>query len=153
MATLAGNPASYFWSGVHADRPDPTNVAPNTVCRAFETDTQTWWSWSGSAWILEGTRKSTPVNGYTTAQHACNIAGYLSISVIRESINQAVNGINDTKNTAWFGAAIIALIPGVGLLFDLIAGAADALYCCTLLSAATLVTTRQHSRIRRCSAK
>ena len=70
MATLAGNSASYFWSGVHADRPDPTNVAPNTVCRAFETDTQTWWSgpdrhgfWRahGSLYRLMATRPhSTP---------------------------------------------------------------------------------------------
>ena len=129
MAVLPGNAASYFWQGLHADRPTPTNVAPNTVCRAYETDTQTWWSWTGSAWQLEQTIKTTTVvGGQTTAQHACNIAGYLSIDVIRESINQAVNGINDSKNTAWFGAVITSLIPGVGLLFDLISGAADALY-------------------------
>ena len=120
MATLHGNAASYFWQGVHADRPTPTNVAPNTVCRAYETDTQTWWTWMGAAWRLDGVR--------SPGDHACNIAGYLSIYVIRESINQAVNGINSNKNTAWFGAAIINLIPGVGLAFDIIAGAADALY-------------------------
>ena len=120
MAVVHGNAASYFWQGVHADRPTPTNVAPNTVCRAYETDTQTWWTWMGAAWRLDGVR--SPGN------HACNIAGYLSIYVIRESINQAVNGINSNKNTAWFGAAIINLIPGVGLAFDIIAGAADALY-------------------------
>ena len=53
MAILDGNSASYFWQGVHASRPDPTNVAPNAVCRAYETDSQTWWTWDvfASKWI------------------------------------------------------------------------------------------------------
>lgn len=50
MGEIAGNAASYFWEGLHAERPDPTNVAPGTVCLAHETDTGLWLSWNGAAW-------------------------------------------------------------------------------------------------------
>lgn len=112
MAIIPGGQASYFWQGVHTSRPDPTNVAPDTVCRAYETDSQTWWMWdtSTSKWILEDTPSPT-FSGGTTAQHACNIAGYLAIDVIKQSLQQAVDAVNANKGVLGF-TALLWLIPG-----------------------------------------
>ena len=128
MSILTGAAASYYWQGLEADLPTPTNVAPNTICRAYTTDTQLWRSWNGTKWILEDVASPAPVDGNTAAQQACNIAGYLSIDVIRESLQQALNGINQSKNTLWFGALITTLIPGVGWLYGVVSGLADVLY-------------------------
>src|ERR1035437_5292651 len=109
MATLVGGQASYFWQGVHSSRPDPTNVAPDTVCRAYETDSQTWWTWNGSMWILENVG-AVPAIG-TTGQRACNIAGYLANDVLKQSMQQAVDVINANKGVLGF-TALLWLIPG-----------------------------------------
>lgn len=53
MGVIFGDSASYFRQGTHAERINPTNVAPNTVCRWYETDTHTWWSWDGAEWLEE----------------------------------------------------------------------------------------------------
>jgi hypothetical protein len=119
MSVLPGNAASYLWQGLHADRPTPTNVAPDTVCRAYETDTLTWWSWDGTKWILEGHVQPMPVNGGGTAQRACNIAGYLAVDVIRESLQQAVDAINANKTVLGFGSSILAIIPGAQLVWGI----------------------------------
>ena len=125
MAILPGNAASYFWQGVHADRPTPTNVAPNTVCRAFETDTQTWWMWSGSMWMLEGTHFVPPPG--PTPQRACNIAGYLSNVVIRQSLQKALDSIGFNTTVLGFGSWILAIIPGMSDV-DIAMFALNALY-------------------------
>lgn len=135
MAILDGNPASYLWQGVHASRPNPTNVAPNTVCRAYETDTQTWWAWTGSAWQLEDVAAPAVVGGRTTAQQACNVAGYLAIDVIRQSLQQAVDSINSGKTVIQYGVGILALVPGADL-FAALTGGLYALY--TAISGGTL---------------
>lgn len=111
MAIITGGQASYFWQGVHASRPDPTNIAPGTVCRAYETDSQTWWMWdtTTSTWILEDVGSPAAVG--TTAQRACNIAGYLAIDVIKQSMQQAVDAINGNKGVLGF-TALLWLIPG-----------------------------------------
>src|ERR1035437_4694984 len=109
MATLVGGQASYFWQGVHSARPNTTNVAPLTVCRAFETDTQTWWAWNGTKWVLEDV--SAPAGIGTTGQRACNIAGYL-----------AIDAINANKTVLGF-TALLWLIPGA----DIVAGIGTAL--------------------------
>src|ERR1019366_822242 len=124
MATLEGGQASYFWQGIHASRPDPTNVAPLTVCRAFETDTQTWWAWNGSKWLLEDAYPTTVVGGQSTAQHACNIAGYLAIDILKQSLQQAIDAINYNKSVLSFGVSFIGLIPGA----DIVAGMMLGLY-------------------------
>jgi len=113
MATLQGGQASYFWQGVHASRPDPTNVAPDTVCRAYETDSQTWWAWDGSKWILESS-SAVPAIG-TTGQRACNIAGYIAIDVIKQSMQQAVDAINANKGVLGF-TSLLWLIPGAQIV-------------------------------------
>src|ERR1035437_7621549 len=109
MATLVGGQASYFWQGVHSARPNPTNIAPDTVCRAYETDSQTWWTWNGSMWILENVG-AVPVIG-TTGQRACNIAGYLANDVLKQSMQQAVDAIQANKGVLGF-TALLWLIPG-----------------------------------------
>ena len=113
MATLVGGQASYFWQGVHSARPDPTNVAPDTVCRAYETDSQTWWTWDGTQWILENVG-AVPAIG-TTGQRACNIAGYLANDVLKQSMQQAVDAINANKGVLGF-TALLWLIPGAQIV-------------------------------------
>src|SRR6185312_8473506 len=108
MAIVQGGQASYLWQGVHSARPNPTNVAPDTVCRAYETDSQTWWAWNGTAWQLEDVGVPT---GGTTGQRACNIAGYLAVDVLKQSMQQAVDAINANRGVLGF-TALLWLIPG-----------------------------------------
>jgi hypothetical protein len=61
--------------------------------------------------------------GTDTPQAACNIAGYLANSVIRESMNQAINAINENLSILNYGQIIIGAIPGVGEAYTLFAGA------------------------------
>lgn len=123
MAIVQGGQASYFWQGLHVNRPDPTNVAPGTVCRAYETDSQTWWTWDvgASKWILEKVANPT-FSGGTTAQHACNVAGYLTIDVIRESIAKAVSAIQFNQSVLQFGVGFIGLIPGADVVAAMMFG-------------------------------
>jgi len=116
MTTVPGNAASYYWQGLEADLPTPTNVAPNTICRAYTTDTHRWRSWSGSAWILEDQITPTPVDGHTTTENACNIAGYISIDVIRQSLQEAIDAVNNGKSVIQYGMGILAIIPGAELV-------------------------------------
>src|ERR1035437_5651127 len=120
MATLVGGQASYFWQGVHSARPNPTNVAPDTVCRAYETDSQTWWTWDGTMGVIKGVRAPAAIG--TTAQRACNIAGYLANDVLRQSTQQAVDAINANKTVLGF-TALLWLIPGA----EFVAGIGTAL--------------------------
>src|ERR1035437_10567443 len=120
MATLVGGPASSFWQGLHVNRPNPTNVAPDTVCRAYETDSQTWWAWTGSAWQLDDVFPPAAIG--TTGQRACNIAGYLAVDVLKQSMQQAVDAINANKTVLGF-TALLWLIPGA----EFVAGIGTAL--------------------------
>lgn len=61
----------------------------------------------------------TPPSGTTTAQQACNIAGYLSNIVIRESLLQAVQAIQNDLGILSFASTLLSLIPGLGSGFGL----------------------------------
>lgn len=52
MAILTGAGASYFWQGLATAMPSPTNVAPDAVVLAHQTDTHDWYGWDGSVWQL-----------------------------------------------------------------------------------------------------
>jgi hypothetical protein len=70
-----------------------------------------------------GPTGATAVGGQTTAQLACNVAGYLAIDVIRAAIQQAVDAINFSKSVLQFGVGFIGFIPGAqivaGMMFGL----------------------------------
>jgi hypothetical protein len=59
----------------------------------------------------------------SVSQQACNIAYYLTQSMLKASINQVVNDVTAGRTMATSVAAIVALIPGVDLTIGLIVGA------------------------------
>ena len=61
----------------------------------------------------------TPPPGTDKAQQACNIAGYLSNMVIRESILQGVQAIQQELSILSFASILLSLIPGLGTGFGL----------------------------------
>ena len=128
MGIIVGDSSSYLWIGLAADRPNPTNVAPNAIVRAYETDTRQWWSWDGAHWILEDVQAPAVLPGVSTDQRACDIAGYLSNAIIKGSIQQAVDAINAGQTVIQYGLTIIGAIPGAGLLIEGITGALYGLY-------------------------
>ena len=50
MAILTGAGASYFWQGLATAMPSPTNVAPDAVVLAHQTDTNLFLAWDGATW-------------------------------------------------------------------------------------------------------
>ena len=53
LTTLTGGAASYFWQGLATAMPTGfTNTAPDTVIIAHQTDTLSWFAWTGSDWEL-----------------------------------------------------------------------------------------------------
>ena len=55
MAILTGAQASYFWQGLATAMPSPTNVAPDAVVLAHQTDTNLFLAWDGATWVeIEG---------------------------------------------------------------------------------------------------
>ena len=50
MAILTGAQASYFWQGLATAMPSPTNVAPDAVVLAHQTDTNLFFAWDGAIW-------------------------------------------------------------------------------------------------------
>jgi hypothetical protein len=63
-----------------------------------------------------------------TAQRACNISGYLSNVLIKDSIQQAIDAINENKTLLGYGRAIVFAIPGAGVVINIIAQGLYALY-------------------------
>jgi hypothetical protein len=43
--------ATYFATGVIANRPATPNVAPNTIAFYYATDTLVLYMWTGAAWV------------------------------------------------------------------------------------------------------
>lgn len=68
------------------------------------------------------------ITGVSTAQQACNIAGYLANLVIKESIRKAIEAINDNQTVLGYGVIIIGAIPGAGLVMNFLAKALYGLY-------------------------
>jgi len=66
--------------------------------------------------------------GSTTAQLACDIAGYLAQEVIQASIAQAVSAITAGSTVVIFAAELAGVVLGLGALSGLLAGAAYVLY-------------------------
>lgn len=66
--------------------------------------------------------------GHTTAETACNVAGYLANAVIRESIQKAIDAINENLTVLGWGQLIIGLIPGAGLIINTLIKALNDLY-------------------------
>lgn len=73
---------------------------------------------------------TTPPNpaGTPTAQHACNIAGYLANSVIQASVNQAVSSITAGRSEASFMSALFGILFVMDPLVDLMILAGDGLF-------------------------
>ena len=70
-----------------------------------------------------------PVLGImSTGQRACNIAGYLSNVLIKDSIQKAIDAINNNQTVLGYGALIIDAIPGAGAIINAIAHALYSLY-------------------------
>ena len=66
--------------------------------------------------------------GNTVSTQACNIAYYMSHSVVETALTQAVAKLNDDASTATFALAVIALIPGVDVIEAVMVGALGAVY-------------------------
>jgi len=63
-----------------------------------------------------------------TTQQACNIAGWLSNAIIKTSMQQAIQAIQNDQQTLTFGIDIIKLIPGAGLVINFMINGLNALY-------------------------
>ena len=70
-----------------------------------------------------------PVLGIgSTAQRACNISGYLANVLIKNSIQKAIDAINQNQTVLGYGALIISVIPGAGAVINFIAKGLYGLY-------------------------
>lgn len=70
-----------------------------------------------------------PVLGIgTTAQRACNISGYLANVLIKNSVQKAIDAINQDQTVLGYGALIISVIPGAGAVINFIAKGLYGLY-------------------------
>lgn len=58
----------------------------------------------------------TPPPGVTTAEQACNMAGYLAHAVIKLTIQKRLDAYDADQTVLGYGTAIIGVIPGVGLV-------------------------------------
>jgi hypothetical protein len=66
--------------------------------------------------------------GHTTAQTACNVAGYLANSVIKSAMQKAIDAINANLTVLGWGQLIIGLIPGAGFVINALITALSDLY-------------------------
>ena len=64
----------------------------------------------------------------STAQRACNISGYLANVLIKNSIQKAIDAINQNQTVLGYGALIISAIPGAGAVINFIAKGLYGLY-------------------------
>jgi len=64
----------------------------------------------------------------STAQQACNIAGYLANILIKDSIQKAIDAINQNQTVLGYGVIITGAIPGAGVIIPTIAKALYELY-------------------------
>lgn len=64
----------------------------------------------------------------TTPQRACNIAGYLANVLIKDSIQKAIDAMNQNQTLLGYGVLITQAIPGAGVLIPLIARGLYGLY-------------------------
>ena len=85
---------------------------------------------------VPGTQAPAAPAGGTTAQQSCNIGGYLAHAVIKRSISQAVDSINNDESVINYGVLIISLIPDAGLLINAAIKGLYALY--TTIAGGTL---------------
>jgi len=69
-----------------------------------------------------------PAPGQTTSQQACSIAGYIAQYVIQTALSSVVNGYNTGQTALEVATGILALIPGVDVVFAAITGAITLLY-------------------------
>lgn len=68
------------------------------------------------------------ITGSTTSSRACNIAGYLANVLIKDSIQQAIDAINNSQTLLGYGRYIIGAIPGAGEVVTFLIDALSALY-------------------------
>jgi hypothetical protein len=61
-------------------------------------------------------------------QRACNIAGYLSNQIIRLSMDQAIQSIQQDYNVLSYGVTIMRFIPGAGGIFGIAMNVLNQLY-------------------------
>jgi hypothetical protein len=73
-----------------------------------------------------GTPPAAP--GQTTSEQACSIAGYIAQYVIQTALSSVVNGYNTGQTALEVATGILALIPGVDVVFAAITGAITLLY-------------------------
>jgi Collagen triple helix repeat (20 copies) len=66
--------------------------------------------------------------GASGDQNACNVAAYLATSVIKASLQKAIDAINADEDLIYTGIAIVALIPGADIPLDLFMGGAALIY-------------------------
>lgn len=95
MSILAGDSASYFFRGVRSAFPTPTNLGPNTICRAYATDSKTWWSFVAGTWLQEDLTQPIPPPpppGPTFSQWSCDVGGYITYNLVRAAVKVTVDG-------------------------------------------------------------
>ncbi len=68
------------------------------------------------------------IPGVALGQQACNIAGYLSNVLIKDSIQKAIDTIQAGSTVLLYGSLIINSIPGVGFIINAIADGLYGLY-------------------------
>lgn len=68
------------------------------------------------------------IPGQPTAQRACNIAGYLAHYIIRESIAQAVQAVQNEQLLLDFVWVVVRFIPGFGAAFPVVTAALPFLF-------------------------
>ncbi len=85
-----------------------------------------------------GFTPGTPGNpqGDGVAQQACNVAAYLTTEILQASLQQTVNSITAAQTLFNTVLAVVALLPGVDVVLDLVLGAGAILF--NLVSAGTL---------------
>jgi hypothetical protein len=59
---------------------------------------------------------------------ACNISGYVANMVIRRSMEDAIQAIQNDYNVLWYGTTIMSFIPGAGGIFGIAMAVLNQLY-------------------------
>jgi len=77
-----------------------------------------------------GFTPGTPIAqpGQTTPQLACSIAGYLATQLIQSSLASVVSAISGAQTVLSFVTGLVALIPGVDVVFVAVTAAGSALF-------------------------